>query len=160
MPEQWFQELEGFLEEKFDEFLKDNPYQDLLLKKDEHRNRYNFLIIKRKEIQASSEIKRNELIEIAENLKNWIARCKRAKQAGETDLAHQAEKHIEKLMAKGKQLWSELDAIGKSFKKVEHELYNLSRRSENEKIELDKRWSQFDAEQELNELKQKNQIKH
>lgn len=151
----WLDELERNLEERLTTFLKENPYQELLLRQQHQKDLYQSLLHQRQQLQKEAKQQRQQLLELAANVREWNARSKRAKEAEAYLLADRADQHIAELMEKGRSLWSELDQLGNSFKDIEQKLYALSQQSNRDNSTLENDWSTFEAQQELQELKQK-----
>ena len=151
----WLDELERNLEERLTTFLKENPYQELLLRQQHQKDLYQSLLHQRQQLQKEAKQQRQKLLELAANVREWNARSKRAKEAEAYLLADRADQHIAELMGKGRRLWSELDQLGNSFKDIEQKLFALSQQSNRDNSTLENDWSTFEAQQELQELKRK-----
>ena len=56
-------------------------------------------------------------------------------------------------MDQGRTLWADLGDLGRRFKEVDQQLSALSRQQSNGVSSLDRDWTLFEAEQELEELR-------
>ncbi len=158
MSHSWLEQLEKELEKKFEDFLRSNPYQESLLIEQSQKEQFLKLQTNQKKIQATAERLRTELLELSENVREWKDRANRAKAAQAKELARKAEEHVNNLINKGRQLWSELDQLGSQFKRVQKELLEISKQAQNSKGTRQESWEKFDAEEGLNHLRKKNQI--
>ncbi|MEB3255240.1 MAG: hercynine metabolism protein [Synechococcaceae cyanobacterium] len=164
----WLDDLEHRLENTLEAFLQANPSQEALLQEQEARDRQQSLRRQRLELLGQAELGRRRLLELAEEIRRWQARVQRAQEAGAEDLAGRAELHVGSLMEQGRQRWQELGELGSRFAAVEQELVELARQappaasppagvpaaaSPAQSLETD--WAAFEAQQELQELKQR-----
>ena len=156
MTQSWLQELEKKLEEGFSLFLEQNPYQASLLEKQNQKDSYELLMINYKEIQADAETKRNELLSIAKEVKEWAQRATKAREAKAFPLANKAEAHILNLKQKGERVWSELYELGKKFYSLKQRIQSIQEKGTRNVPNLDKEWIQFEAEEELEKLRRKS----
>ena len=108
----------------------------------------------RRQLQQDAEEQRRQLLDLADQVKDWRERIQRADRAGATDLADRARHHLNQLMTQGRHLWSDLENLGRRFEEVDGQLAELSRQpqSANQK-DLDRDWAMFEAEQELKRMR-------
>jgi hercynine metabolism protein len=154
----WLDELERSLEQRLDAFLKANPHQDILLRDQHLQDRQRSLEQQRLQLQHQAHDLRRQLLNLAEEVRNWTARSDRARTAGAQELAKRADQHIQALMNQGRDLWTELNALGATFQTVEQQLDQLmtsnTRPSPSRNLEQD--WALFEAHQELDDLKRQH----
>ncbi len=154
----WLDELERSLEQRLDAFLKANPHQDILLRDQHLQDRQRSLEQQRLQLQHQAHDLRRQLLNLAEEVRNWTARSDRARTAGAQELAKRADQHIQALMNQGRDLWTELNALGATFQTVEEQLDQLmtsnTRPSPSRNLEQD--WALFEAQQELDELRRQH----
>ena len=87
-------------------------------------------------------------------MRDWRERIQRADQAGATDLADRARRHMDELMTQGRTLWSDLENLGRRFEEVDGQLNALNRQPESaNRKDLDRDWALFEAEQELKRMR-------
>ncbi len=154
----WLNELEEDLEKSLNEFLQANPYQELLLKQQNEKDRLESLNQQRKHIQYEAKNLRKEILNLAESLEKWNYRAKKARNAEAISLANRADEHLNLLMNKGRQLWEELKQLGIRFKENETQIEALSKHAKSESPVLEEDWTQFETEQELEELLRKRDL--
>ena len=125
----WWDELEQKLEQQLDAFLKSHPEQSERLRQEQ--------------LNEAAQLRR-QLLELAAEIKQWQERTQKAQATGAQDLAQRAQQHLEQLMQQGRELWQQLEAIGK-------DLHQPAPRSE----DLDSAWARFETEQALEELRRR-----
>ena len=149
----WLDELEKELEEKFSNFLQANPYQEKIFIKQREKDRYAYLELEKQQVQDKAKSLRNELLELAKDIKEWSKRSKRANKAGAKDLAKKADNHIQKLMSHGRNLWSELDHLGCKFRELDKEVLEINTQEIAAQSQREKEWAQLETDEELKRLK-------
>jgi hercynine metabolism protein len=150
----WLEQLERELDKRLSEFLRNNPIQDQLFQDQHQQDRAMALKRQRRQLQQDAEEQRRQLLDLADQVKDWRERIQRADRAGATDLADRARHHLNQLMTQGRHLWSDLENLGRRFEEVDGQLAELSRQpqSANQK-DLDRDWAMFEAEQELKRMR-------
>ena len=143
----WLEQLERELDKRLSEFLRNNPTQDQLFQDQHQQDRASALKRQRRQLQQDAEEQRRQLLDLADQVKDWRERIQRADRAGATDLADRARHHLDQLMTQGRHLWSDLENLGRRFEEVDGQVAELSRQpaSANRK-DLDRDWAMFEAE--------------
>ena len=155
MSDHWLQELEQNLDSKLERFLRSNPYQDFLLNEQSQRDQGYELMRKELQIKDAANKLRKELIELAKQIKLWKERSKRAEKYGAHSLAIKADKHIQNLISEGEKIWSNLKQLGDNLRDIERQSITLNEVSSSTSSTIEKEWRDFEAQQELDDLKQK-----
>jgi len=165
----WLDQLEARLDETLEGFLKANPQQEALLAEQAARERQQRLRRDRVTLKTEAELQRQGLLRLAEDIRSWQERVKRAKGAGALDLAGRAEAHIATLMEQGRARWQTLAELGERFAAVERELRELAtaaappaaagptKEPKPRGTVLEADWAAFETQQELEELRRKLQ---
>ena len=150
----WLEQLERELDKRLSAFLRNNPVQDQLFQDQHQQDRAAALKRQRRQLQQDAEEQRQQLLELADQVKAWRDRIQRADRAGATDLADRARQHLDQLMTQGRNLWSDLENLGRRFEEVDAQFADLNRQppSANRK-DLDRDWAMFEAEQELKRMR-------
>jgi hercynine metabolism protein len=174
----WLDDLEARLDSQLQDVLRTNPEQEALLAEQERRDRQESLKRQRLRLQAEAERARAALLALASEIRCWQERVEKARRAGADDLASRAEAHVSALMEQGRQRWQALGELGQRFNAVEWELSELERQgsgsgpaataqasgapSEGNTStttaggpDLQDAWAAFEAQQELEALKQR-----
>ena len=149
----WLDQLERELDQRLSAFLHNNPVQEALFREQHQLDRARALQRQRQQLQAEAEEQRRQLLSLAEEVLAWTQRTQRARQANQPDLAQRAEQHLANLMEQGRNLWTDLADLGRRFEEVDDQLTDLKRRQSASRSTLDADWAQFEAEQELEQLR-------
>ena len=163
----WLEQLEAQLEQQLETFLAANPAQQARLAEQEARDRQAALVGERSRLQRQAEQRRQQLLQLAEEIRAWRLRVERARAAGAGDLAARAEAHVAGLMEQGRASWAQLARQGQAFAAVERELQELAERpprrppasapaAASAEQDLEQAWAAFEAEQELEALRRRS----
>jgi len=168
-PGSWLEELEARLNQQLESFLRTNPQQEALLAEQDQRDRQQRLLNARLKLRQEAELQRQGLLRLAGEIRQWQERAERARGAGAEELATKAEAHVTTLMEQGRSRWQTLAELGERFTSVERELAELTatpsspaptRAAESVAdgmAELEQAWRRFEAQQELEALRRRNQ---
>ncbi len=126
----WFEQLEAQLEQQLEAFLSSRPEQRQLLVEEEQRERQQRLKRRQLEVQAEAERLRRALLELATEITQWQGRVERARAAGASALADQAEARLRQLMGLGRDRWQALSSLGDEFRRLDADLAALQREQE------------------------------
>ena len=153
----WLDQLEQNLEERLDAFLHSNPDQDRLLQEQHLQDRQRDLSSRRDLMKIQARDLRRQLLSLAEQVQAWGERTKKARDAGADDLAMRAEKHVQTLMDQGRDLWNELDELGRNFRDLDQQISSLNQKASQQRghRSLDEDWALFEAQQELEDLRRR-----
>jgi hercynine metabolism protein len=163
------EELEARLNQQLESFLRANPQQDALLAEQAQRDKQQRLLHERLKLRQEAELQRQGLLRLAGEIRQWQERSERARGAGAEELAARAEDHIATLMEQGRNRWQTLAEQGERFAAVERELAELTaaptppapgrsgERVADGMAELEQDWRRFEAQQELEALRRRNQ---
>jgi len=168
-PGSWMEELEARLNQQLESFLRANPQQEALLAEQAQRDRQQRLLNERLKLRQEAELQRQGLLRLAGEIRQWQERSERARGAGAEELAARAEAHIATLMEQGRNRWQTLAELGERFAAVERELAELTaaptppapgrsgERVADGMAELEQDWRRFEAQQELEALRRRNE---
>ena len=153
----WLDQLEQNLEERLDAFLHSNPDQDRLLQEQHLQDRQRDLSSRRDLMKIQARDLRRQLLSLAEQVQAWGERTRKARNAGADDLALRAEKHVQTLMDQGRDLWNELDELGRNFRDLDQQISSLNQKASQQQGQrsLDEDWALFEAQQELEDLRRR-----
>ena len=150
----WLEQLERELDARLSAFLCNNPVQEHLFSEQHLRDRASALQRQRQQLQSEAKQQRQQLLQLAEDVRAWRSRVDRARAAGAGDLAVRAEQHLTSLMNQGRALWADLEGLGRRFNEVERQQKELHQQQETPSPStLEKDWELFEAEQELEQVR-------
>ena len=157
MTPSWLDQLERNLEERLNAFLQANPDQDRLLREQHLQDRQRDLSRRRDQMQSQAKDLRRQLLSLAEQVQAWGVRSRKAHAAGAEELGARAERHVQSLMNQGRDLWDELETLGREFQSLDQQISDLKQQTADSRKgrSLDEDWALFEARQELEELRRK-----
>lgn len=106
-----FDDINQFLEERLDEFLRNNPHLELqaieeqLLEQEQDTRK---LIAK---LQLEEKILQDQILEIANSIQTWHSRISKAEAAKRQDLANAAREREAELLRQGNQVWGQMEGV-------------------------------------------------
>ena len=153
MTDSWIKKIEEDLEKIFDQFLESTPYQKELLKKEIDHENFLALENRKKILNNAAREVREELIFIVEEVRKWSSRAEMAKSKKNKALTEKVENHINTLKKKGRAKWGDLKVLGIKSQKIENELKALSQNATLQHPSIEDKWTKFETEMELNQLK-------
>jgi uncharacterized protein (TIGR04376 family) len=106
-----FDDLSKFLENRLEEFLRNNPHLELeaLLEqlREQERDTSNLIV----DLQLQEKRAKEDILATAQEIKKWHERVEKAKASGRMDLANAAQLHEEALLREGNQKWGHMLGI-------------------------------------------------
>lgn len=121
----WIDQLERELDARLSDFLRNNPLQEQLFQDQHLQDRAAALQRQRSQLKQEAEEQRRQLLQLAEEVRAWRDRIDRAQRAAAGDLVARAEQHLQGLMQQGRDLWSDLEDLGRRFGEVDRQLESL-----------------------------------
>ena len=142
----WLDQLEAKLEQTLEAFLRANPVQQELLQEQDQRDRQQQCAGRRRAQRAEAERLRQELLNLVAEIQRWRQRVERARNAGAGDLANRAQLHLDQLMERGRIRWQRLEQLGRDLEQESAKTADPS---------LEQTWAQFERDQELERLRER-----
>ena len=106
-----FDDINQFLEERLDEFLRNNPHLELQAIEEQLREQEQDTkkLIAKLELEEKSH--QAQILEIANNIQTWHSRISKAEAANRQDLANAAREREAQLLRQGNQLWGQMEGV-------------------------------------------------
>lgn len=130
-----FDDINNFLEERLDEFLRNNPHLELqaleeqLLEQEQDTRK---LIAK---LQLEEKSLQDRILEIASNIQTWHARIGKAETAKRPDLANAAREREAELLRQGNQIWGQMEGVKQRGVKAKELLVQIKQKREEVKVQ-------------------------
>ena len=130
-----FDDINNFLEERLDEFLRDNPHLELqaieeqLLEQEQDTRK---LISK---LQLEEKSLQDRILEIANNIQTWHGRIGKAENAKRPDLANAAREREAELLRQGNQVWGQMEGVKQRAVKAKELLVQVKQKREEVKTQ-------------------------
>jgi uncharacterized protein (TIGR04376 family) len=113
------EDMKRFLESQIDDFLAKNPHLELQVTDTVQ------LII---DLQAQEKQTEQEILNTAQEIKNWYDRVQKATAAGRADLATAAQERVNALLPQGNQLWGKMQGLKERTAKAQELLQTIKTR--------------------------------
>ncbi|MEM9540856.1 MAG: TIGR04376 family protein [Cyanobacteria bacterium P01_E01_bin.42] len=113
-----FDDLGKFLENRLDEFLRDNPHLELQAIEDQLREQEEDtrrLIVN---LQGQEKQIQDEILAIAKDIELWHKRVGKAESAKQPDLAKAAREREAALLRQGNQKWGQMEGVKQNLVKA------------------------------------------
>lgn len=106
-----FDDLNQFLEDRLDEFLKANPHLELQALEEQLREQEQDTIKLIAKLQLEEKSLQERILAIANDIQTWHSRIGKAEQAQRRDLATAAREREAELLRQGNQLWGNMEGV-------------------------------------------------
>ncbi|HEY9769723.1 MAG TPA: TIGR04376 family protein [Coleofasciculaceae cyanobacterium] len=106
-----FDDINQFLEERLDEFLRDNPHLELQAIEEQllEQELDTTKLIAKLELEEKSL--QDRVLAIANDIQTWHARIGKAEKANRKDLADAAREREAELLRQGNQVWGQMEGV-------------------------------------------------
>ena len=104
-----FDDINRFLEDRLDEFLRNNPHLELQAIEDQLREQEQDTQKLIAQLQRKESSLQQEIMDIAEKIQTWHSRVSKAQAANRQDLAEAAKEREAALLRQGNQVWGQME---------------------------------------------------
>jgi uncharacterized protein (TIGR04376 family) len=115
------EDMKRFLESQIDDFLSKNPHLELQVIGEQLAQQETDTIQLIVDLQAQEKQTEQEILNTAQEIKNWYDRVQKATTAGRADLATAAQDRVNALLPQGNQLWGKMKGLKERIAQA-HEL--------------------------------------
>ena len=125
-----FDDINNFLEERLDEFLRDNPHLELQAIEEQLREQEldtTKLIAK---LQLEEKSLQDRVLAIAKDIQTWHGRIGKAERANRKDLADAAREREAELLRQGNQIWGQMEGVKQRTAKAQELLQQVKQKRE------------------------------
>ncbi|MBD2692378.1 TIGR04376 family protein [Anabaena catenula] len=106
-----FDDLSRFLEERLEEFLRNNPHLELEMLLEQLREQEEDTLKLIAELQLQEKRSQDDILSTAQEIQRWHIRIQKAKAAGRQDLASAAQDREDTLLREGNQRWGQMQGL-------------------------------------------------
>lgn len=106
-----FDDVSQFLENRIDEFLRNNPHLELQALDEKLREQEVETMRLIGDLKARQTEVEGQIVTTAQEIKRWHARIAKAQAAGRKDLVEPAQAHEAQLLRQGNQLWGHMEIL-------------------------------------------------
>lgn len=125
------EDMKRFLESQIDDFLSKNPHLELQVIEEQLAQQETDTLQLIMDLQTNEKQVEQEILNTAQDIKNWYDRVQKATSAGRSDLALAAQERVNALLPQGNQLWGKMQGLKERKAKATELLQTIkSRRTE------------------------------
>ena len=106
-----FDDINQFLEERLDEFLKDNPHLELQALEEQLREQEQDTTKLIARLALEEKSLQDQILAIANDVQTWHGRIGKAEKAQRKDLADAAREREAELLRQGNQVWGQMEGV-------------------------------------------------
>lgn len=106
-----FEDINQFLEERLDEFLRDNPHLELQALEEQLREQEQDTTKLIAKLQLEEKSLQDQILAIANDIQTWHSRIGKAQKANRKDLADAAREREAALLRQGNQIWGQMEGV-------------------------------------------------
>lgn len=125
-----FDDVSQFLEDRLDEFLKNNPHLEIqaLLEQTQEQELDTLKLIR--ELESEKQRLEQEILLIAQDIQTWHSRVSKAQTAGRLDLATKAQEREAALLRQGNQRWGQMEGTKQRITQAQELLKQIRQRKQ------------------------------
>lgn len=130
-----FDDINQFLEERLDEFLRNNPHLEIQAIEEqliEQERDTTKLIAK---LQLEEKSLQSQILETAEDIQTWHKRIGKAEAANRKDLADAAREREAELLRQGNQVWGQMEGVKQRIVQAHKLLEQVKQKRQEVKIQ-------------------------
>ncbi|HEY9598798.1 MAG TPA: TIGR04376 family protein, partial [Cyanophyceae cyanobacterium] len=106
-----FEDFNRFLEDRLEEFLRNNPHLELQAIEEQLREQEEDTLRLIADLQQQQKGLQDEILTIAQDIQRWHERVDKAKTHGRPDLAQAAQEREAALLRQGNQRWGQMEGV-------------------------------------------------
>ncbi len=106
-----FDDINQFLEERLDEFLRNNPHLEFQAIEEQLREQERDTAKLIAKLQLEEKSLQSQILETAENIQTWHKRIGKAEAAKRQDLVDAAREREAELLRQGNQVWGQMEGV-------------------------------------------------
>lgn len=118
-----FDDVSRFLEDRLEEFLRNNPHLELQAIEEQLREQEEDTLKLIADLQRQGNQLKEQILETAQDVQRWHVRIDKAKAAKRFDLLQSAQEREAALLRQGNQLWGQMAGLKERLRQAQ-ELQN------------------------------------
>jgi uncharacterized protein (TIGR04376 family) len=120
-----FDDLSRFLENRLEEFLRNNPHLELEALLEQLRQQEEDTLKLIADLQLQEKRSQDEILSTAQEIQRWHIRVQKAKAAGRQDLVTPAQEREAALLREGNQLWGHMQGLKERIEQSQQLLHKI-----------------------------------
>jgi uncharacterized protein (TIGR04376 family) len=122
------EDMKRFLESQIDDFLSKNPHLELQVIGEQLAQQETDTVQLIVDLRSQEKQTEQEILNTAQEIKNWYDRVQKATAAGRSDLATAAQERVNALLPHGNQLWGKMQGLKERTTKAQELLQTIKTR--------------------------------
>jgi len=114
-----FDDFSRFLEERLDEYLRNNPHLELMALEEKLREQEEETLKLMTDLKLQEQQLQHDILNLAQDIQQWHARIGKAKTSGRLDLAEPAQQHEASLLRQGNQKWGQMEMVKERIRQTQ-----------------------------------------
>ncbi len=106
-----FDDFNRFLEDRLEEFLRNNPHLELQALEEQLREQEEDSLRLIADLKQQQKNLQDEILAIAQDIQRWHERVEKAQSHGRQDLAQAAQEREAALLRQGNQRWGQMEGV-------------------------------------------------
>ncbi|MGQ4648564.1 TIGR04376 family protein [Lyngbya aestuarii] len=123
-----FDDLNRFLENRLEEFIRNNPHLELQALEEQLREQEKDTLRLTADLQLEEKRLQQQILNIAQDIQLWHERVEKAKSHGRDDLAKAAQEREASLLRQGNQIWGQMEGVKQRITKSKELLLQIQKR--------------------------------
>jgi uncharacterized protein (TIGR04376 family) len=123
-----FDDFSRFLENRLEEFLRNNPHLELEALSEQLRQQEEDTLKLIADLQLQEKRSQDQILETAQEIQRWHIRVQKAKNANREDLASAAQQREAALLREGNQLWGHMQGVKERINQSQELLHKIQQR--------------------------------
>ncbi len=136
-----FDDFSRFLEERLDEYMRNNPHLELLVLEEKLREQEEQTLTLMTDLKRQENQLQDEIWGLAREIQLWHVRIQKAQAANRLDLAEPAQAHEAGLLRQGNQKWGQMEVLRERIKQTQE----LQKKIQERRKEVQKKVSEAQA---------------
>lgn len=123
-----FDDLSRFLENRLEEFLRNNPHLELEALSEQLREQEEDTLKLIADLHLQEKRSQEEILSTAQEIQKWHIRVEKAKASGRQDLAAAAQEREAALLREGNQRWGQMQGVKERITQAQQLLQKIQQR--------------------------------
>ncbi|NEO99034.1 MAG: TIGR04376 family protein [Symploca sp. SIO2E9] len=123
-----FDDFNRFLENRLEEFLRNNPHLELQALEEQLREQEKDTLRLIADLQVQAKRLQDDILAIAQDIQRWHQRVEKAKAHNREDLARAAQEREAALLRQGNQRWGQMEGVKQQITQAKQLLQQIQQR--------------------------------
>ena len=150
-----FDDLSQFLENRLEEFLRNNPHLELEALLEQLRKQEEDTLKLIADLQLQEKRSQDDILATAQEIQKWHTRIAKAKAAGRVDLLGAAQQREAALLRQGNQLWGHMQGIKERITQAKDLLRKVQQRRQEVQTKASQAQAQAQAQRSATQSQQR-----